>query len=518
MLRAVGQHLGMLAGRDLAARCRLGRHNDQRAVRKRTLTASSSSRWAGTITRTSNDQWQRAYRNLADQRAGLARATRKIRARLEVAVGQRRGRVRGYADQAERYQKQRRLQHLVARLTEVDRRLVEHRVSVCRGGHRLAKLRHTLADAKLTTAGWRQRWEAERWFMTADGEADKAWGNETIRVHPDEGWLELRLPTPLAHLSNTPGRHPTYRLACPVRFSYRSNEWAAQAASGAVRYDIWLDRTKSTNTGRWYLDASWQVPRVGPPSLDELRTDRVMAVDLNADHLAGCVLTPSGSPVGAPHTIALDLNGHPAATRNGRLRSAICAIIYQAKARGCRSIVIEDLDFTDARQTGRELLGRGRRGKRFRCTISGIPTSAFRALLVGMAANAGLWVIAVDPGWTSKWGRRYWKAPLGNETRQSVTVTGHHAASVVIGRRGLGLGARRRPGVSGNDRRIVAGELPARLGSGPGVVRKPGSQEASGQRDPPRETWLAERTRPGDQVVQDRSGLPGQDLLLPIDT
>jgi hypothetical protein len=66
--------------------------------------------------------------------------------------------------------------------------------------------------------------------------------------------------------------------------------------------------------------------------------------------------------------------------------------------------VVEDLDFTDARQTGRETLGRGRRARWFRKTVSGMPTRRFRTFLAGMAANADLWVIAVDPGWTSKWG------------------------------------------------------------------------------------------------------------------
>jgi hypothetical protein len=171
------------------------------------------------------------------------------------------------------------------------------------------------------------------------------------------------------------------------------------------------------------------------------------------------------------------------------------------------------LNFTDVRQSGRETLGRGRRGRSIRRIIAGIPTRKFRTLLVGMAVNAGLRVIAVDPGWTSRWGGRYWKAPLGKETRRSVTVTGHHAAAVVIGRRGLGLGARRRSGVPGHDRRIVAGELPARpdhhrLGrEGPGP---PGSQRAA---EVPCKTRPAERSRLGDQVVQDRLGPPGQDTL-----
>jgi hypothetical protein len=60
VLGAVGAQLGRLAGSDLAVRCRLGRGDDARAGRKQALTAASSSRWAGSITRTSNDQWERA--------------------------------------------------------------------------------------------------------------------------------------------------------------------------------------------------------------------------------------------------------------------------------------------------------------------------------------------------------------------------------------------------------------------------------------------------------------------------
>lgn len=45
---------------------------------------------------------------------------------------------------------------------------------------------------------WQQRWQASRLFICADGEADKWWGNETIRFHPDKGWVEIKLPGPLA--------------------------------------------------------------------------------------------------------------------------------------------------------------------------------------------------------------------------------------------------------------------------------------------------------------------------------
>jgi hypothetical protein len=324
--------------------------------------------------------------------------------------------VRGYATRAERFQKQRRLQHLQVQLAEVEGRLAAGQVSVCRGGRRLAKLCHAVAHdreggkrgskTELTQAEWRARWQAQRLFLTADGEAVKRWGNETIRVHPEERWCEVKLPAPLAHLANRP--HGRYRLTCPVVFTHRGDEWAAQAASGAMRYDIGYDPARA----RWYLDASWRIPVVAPPSLAELRRDRALGVDLNAEHLACWVLDSSGNPVGLPHTIPLDLDGQPASTRDGRLRAVISTMLRLAIASGCQSLVVENLDFTDTRQVGRETLGRGWRGRRFRRTVAGIPTRRFRDLLVGMAANHGVWVIAVDPGWTSRLGRCYWHTLL----------------------------------------------------------------------------------------------------------
>ncbi|WP_223839666.1 hypothetical protein [Nocardiopsis deserti] len=65
VLRAVGAHLGSLASTDLAARCAdgSGHGKDSWAARKRGLTAVSSSRWAGAITRASNEQWALARRS-----------------------------------------------------------------------------------------------------------------------------------------------------------------------------------------------------------------------------------------------------------------------------------------------------------------------------------------------------------------------------------------------------------------------------------------------------------------------
>ena len=213
-----GQAPGVAGRAGLAARCAEGRLDAKgragsRARRKRALTAESSSRWAGAITRTSEDQVRLAGQNLRAERNSLQARIRRIQARLPVPAGGKAGRVRGYATPAERHAKAVRLQVLQARLARVERRLEAGTVSVVRGGKALLRKRGNLTEAGLTEARWRAEWESARLFLTADGEKDKAWGNETIRWNPDQGWLEIKLPVPLAHLANRP--HGRYRLSCP---------------------------------------------------------------------------------------------------------------------------------------------------------------------------------------------------------------------------------------------------------------------------------------------------------------
>src|ERR1051325_11464995 len=86
-------------------------------------------------------------------------------------------------------------------------------------------------------------------------------------------------------------------------------------------------------------------------------------------------------------------------------------------------------------------MGRGRRGKRFRRTVVGIPTAVFRNRLAAMSSRAGIRLLAVNPSYTSAWGDQHWRKPYKNVTR-------HEAAATVIGRRAQGHKARRREGVT----------------------------------------------------------------------
>ena len=414
--------------------------------------------------------------------------------------------MRGYATPAERHAKVIRLKSLRARLARAERQLAAGAVSVVRGGRALLRKRASLAAAGLTETQWRAEWEAARLFLTADGEKGKPFGNETIRFNPDEGWLELKLPVPLAHLANQP--HGRCRLSCPVAFTYRGDEVAAQAATGAVRYDV----SVNPGSGRWYLDASWATAPAPVPSLAELRAHPVVAVDVNAGHLDVAVLTADGNVTGQPFTLPLELAGLPATTRDGRLRAAVSTLIATAKQHGARAVVIENLDFTEARAEGRERTGsrpsRGRRGRAFRRLVAGIPTGKFRDRLTQMTANAGLRVIVVDPAYTSRWGAEHWLAPLREHHPKA---TGHHAAALVTGRRGLGHRARRRANGNRTAPEEAARPAQARPRTKPATrpaPRKPATPR--GPRQPPgTKTRTPHQIMAGTQAAQHRTGPPG---------
>lgn len=482
-LGEVGEFLGSVYRRELAARIRLGRidrkaHAVWRGERKRAVTVVASSRWAGAITRAVEDQYQLGMRALTAEVTDLRAAIAVLESRCALPPGEvaapdpdvsggprRRSRrpVRGYRSAAERFSKTRRLTILRGRLADTQTAFEEGRPSITVGGNRLWRTRQNLAAAEMTEAQWRDRWDAARMFLTADGESGKTGGNETIRVD-ESGRLRIKVP---AALTDRLGTH--LHIAASVAFHHRSDEWAKRVRDRrAVRYDITLDPTR----GRWYLDASWTITPEPVPTLDELRSGHVLGVDLNADHLAACVLDPSGNPVGKPVTIDLHTAGLRASRRDGRVRAAITDLLNLADRHHCAAVVVENLDFTDARATGRETLGRGTRGKWLRRTVAGIPTRRFRDRLTSMAARRGIAVIGVDPAYTSKWGRQHWRKPLQQQTSDPSTVTVHHGAAAAIGRRGLGKPIRRRPAGPRTQQRMRAGTPPARPDQPPGTTRR----------------------------------------------
>jgi IS605 OrfB family transposase len=433
VLTQVGVFLARMAGQDLAQRCRDGLDHDAQswANRKRALTAVSSARWAGSITKASHDQWGLSRRAQGAHLENLDQGIRMIRHRLSLPLGAKGscGKPGGYRSRQEWHAKSRRLACLQARREQVATDRKAGRVHVVRGGRRLANSRHNLDAAGLTVPQWRDRWQAARMFLSADGEAGKRYGNETIRVTPG-GQVTLKLPAALAHLANA--AHGRYQLGAPVAFAYRGAQWADRVhANRAVAYTISYDPARA----RWYLTAAWQ-----PAPIPELPWEAAVArgcigVDTNDDHYAAWRLDTHGNPIGEPRRFYYDMSG-TSDHRDAQIRHATSRLLHWARRCGAVAIGIENLDFHDGKTREKH----GRR-KRFRRLISRFPTARLRNRLVSMAAELGIPIIAVDGAYTSMWGAQHWKTPTSTPTRKT---TRHEAAGIVIGRRALGHPARRR--------------------------------------------------------------------------
>ncbi|HUH69908.1 MAG TPA: hypothetical protein VLZ05_14215 [Mycobacterium sp.] len=470
VLDAVADHLGRLRRADLAVVCRrqplapgldeAGRRQCRRGRlnhRKAALTAESSARRANAIIGANDEQYRLARdaqcRHIVGLRAAIATITKRLAQPTGDTFTAKDGkactqRAKGYATQAERFEKLRRVQHLRAELPRAEADRDGKRVHVTDGGKRLAKTRYHLDAAGLSWAQWRANWDCARYRIVANGSGDEPLGNLIITVSPG-GQVSLRLPKPLGHLANAQRGRDV--LSGPAAFAYRADEWAARIVGGqSVSYTI---SRRPGRAGR-YLTASWATPPqtvgVAPGACDAgvFAEGPVVGVDLNEGHLALRRLDEHGNPVGTPARIDVDLSG-TSARPDAQVRHAITRLIRYPRRHKVGTIAVEDLDFADARTLGREAMGRGRRGKRFRKSAAGIPTAVFRRRLTAQTGRHGIRLLAVNPAYSSAWGEQHGRKPYENVTRHlGVPPACGGAAAPVIGRRAQGYKARRREGVT----------------------------------------------------------------------
>lgn len=507
----VGMYLGSEYRQDLAKliQCQSSGFGDMRTVRKQELTGSTSSRWAGSITRQANDQYELAMRNLGAYVESLQVRIRAIEKRIVLpvrnaqpqgkpatlkripggrtqgqtkpvemkpfkvvskAAGETKPGPKGYRNKRERAGARRKLGNLQANLVKAAAQLDAKRPSIAVGGKALMRKRNNLVAAKLTQEQWGRQWGAARLFLTADGDKGQHFGNGCIWVDP-QGFVHIKIPQGLIQ---TFGKEEIV-FATPVVFSYKGQELTERIVSGgAISYSI----SYNPENKRLYLSASWStVPDHQMPLVEHLQSARHLGVDLNEDHVAAWVVDRHGNAVGSPLFVSMNLKDLPASKRDAYVRHVIITLIKLAHQNGCSVIAIENLDFTDARALGKEKFGKGVRAKKFRKTVLGIPTAQFRTRLVAMAYTAGLWIIAVDPAYTSKWGRQHWLAFL--QAQQNVrkqnkasqaAVTGHTVAGVCVGRRSHGYTLRRKDRSPTFSREIDVGETGPRCRSVLSVV------------------------------------------------
>ena len=247
---------------------------------------------------------------------------------------------------------------------------------------------------------WRRRRDSVALFC---GEAGRKQGNGVAQWSPG-GTLRLRLPDACSR------KHLALH---GITFSARQ-QTVLESAVAARRPVTW--RVKVLRRGKVQLCVTFDEPE---PAVISDAVRGAVAVDLNRDHLAVAKLSPDGRLSGAAR-VALRA-GSDAVWQAAR------SVVARASKELC-PLVLEHLDFRPEKAWLRSY------GKRFAEVLSIFRSRQVRDAVEREARRAGIEVRYVDPAWTSELGRLKY--------RRRCRLGKHHAAALVIGRRGLGFGDR----------------------------------------------------------------------------
>jgi IS605 OrfB family transposase len=381
----------------------------------------------------------------------------------------------------EYHQKRRRLGSLAQRLVHLRADHARGRVRLCFGSRRRFRAQFALAENGYASHdAWCRDWRAARanqFFVLGSKDETSGCQGCVATVAPD-GTIALRLRLPNAHATPALGRHLVLR---GLRFAYGHD--AVVAAIGRN-----LSRTAADGEAiswrflrarrGWRVCATVSVP-AGPPR--NVAHTGVVAIDLNADHLAVADLDRCGNPVGAFRVPCLT-RGKTHHQARAILGDAVSQVVTYACLRQ-KPVVVERLDF-EAKKAEVERTGAG-----YSRMLSAFAYATVQALLHARCYDAGIALHRVHPAYTSMIGACKFADRYG--------LTRHQAAACAIGRRGMHLAERpnRRPGAH------VTVPLPARTRGTHvwafwrGVARRAAAHQARG--------------RPGVRVRSSPAPIPG---------
>ena len=235
------------------------------------------------------------------------------------------------------------------------------------------------------------------------GRPAKPFGNEVARWNPATKRLELKLPR---------GLRPV--VLENVRFASKVEE-DLRACTEARTPVSW--RVKLLAKGKVELCVTYEEPE--PPVCTDV-ANGALALDLNAGHIAATLVSGDGRLL---DTWRWDLR--PA---NDNVQNAARLLTLLAAARGV-PVIAEDLDFRRKKAWLKQY------GRRFAEVLSLFRSKQVLSAVERQCRRRGVELIVVDPGWTTKIAK---KGRYPDRYRIGL----HHAAALVIGRRGLGFAER----------------------------------------------------------------------------
>ncbi len=340
------------------------------------------------------------------------------------------------------HQKQRKLRNLMERQSKTIEDMHRPFASgICFGGRKLFHDQFHLEESGYSNhAQWLEAWKAARasqFFVLGSSDETAGCQGCVARTQEDGSFfLDLRLP----------GFHGERVTIGPLRFPYGDEKLRDALSLHAGISKAQLPKiTKLSKAGKpysrivypdnlsalswrfqrdekgWRVLVSFHEPRIS------VKTDTkagVLAVDLNADHLAWAELDRFGNPV-ATGNISCVTYGKTTEQSAAVIESAAIALVNHAKQAG-KSLVLENLNFSKKKGQLTEA-----DGPRYARMLSSFSYKKIHTAIRARAAKDGVAVRMVNPAYTSVLGRLHWADRYG--------LTVHEGAAVVIGRRELRL-------------------------------------------------------------------------------
>ena len=336
------------------------------------------------------------------------------------------------------HQKRRRLGNLRDRLEKLEGDIADGRVRLCFESRRLWRKQHHLAaNGYASHQEWLEDWQSERsdeFFVL--GSRDETAGCQLCVARVDEDGsltLRLRLPDGLA------GHYGKYLTMEGVRFKYGHEQVLAALESNAeyAAYRRQHGEKAARNSGLgqaisyrfkrdrrgWRVFATTRVMEV-PVVTD--RSNSVVGVDLNVDHLAVCETDASGNYVRA-FRVPLVTYGKSHHQTRAVIGDAVARVVEYARQAG-KPIVMEKLDF---RQKKAALEGESPRYSRM---LSSFSYGMVKACFLSRGYRQGVEIHQVNPAFSSVIGRVKFMERYG--------LSVHLAAALVLARRLLGCSER----------------------------------------------------------------------------
>ena len=224
-------------------------------------------------------------------------------------------------------------------------------------------------------------------------------------------------------------------LKIPVNFPYKERElvralteekkvYVPRSKKHEMRTSAVSYRFIQKQPGVFYIQASFEEL---PGEVNTLRSQGVLGLDLNVDHIAVCETDKHGNPIKA-FSLPFDPYGVTSDQRTAQFGDHIASIVDYAKTRG-KTIVCEKLDFQKKRIALREKYGRKL------CNL--LSQFAYKKFFEMLHLRAGRHQVNVHPvsaAFTSIIG--YFKF------RGYKKLSSHEQAALAIARRGMGYSER----------------------------------------------------------------------------